>query len=347
VTAVPNPPPFGGAYTDFPDSPEAYREATTDATLRMLFRSAVAHAQDRIDWYSRKAADRARKAKGIRWWSLFFFAVGTISPVFLTFLVKLADKNVLGSDPPNWVNRAASLPYAEIGYVLLAIAGALIVFDQFFDASGSWMRYRQSEARLQVLLAELRYGWAELLAKSGGVVRPGAAEFVRLLREFVLKVELLAEAETRQWAQQFRSTLEAFDRNPNLQVRIGESKNGTGAAETSRADGHAAASGNGAPPAASAARAASGAAVAAAPPSVNVRLAIDGIETLDEGSLVVTVHDVPVTVPASGFVEMTLEAGVAHRIVATARRRGQLVRAELTTTPTLNDEDAPLLLSLA
>jgi hypothetical protein len=276
-----------------------------------------------------------------------FFAAGTISPVVVSFLVKLADVKVMGADPPNWVNRAASMPYAEVGYVLLAIAGALIVFDQFFDASGSWMRYRQSEARLQVLLAELRFGWAELLAKSGGVVRPGAEDFVKQLREFVLKVELLAEAETRQWAQQFRSSLEAFDRNPNLQVRLGESKNGA-ARETETNDTREAST-NGAVPPAAAPRAASmpGAATGVATtPTVNVRLAVDGIETLDAGSLVLTVHDTPVSVPPDGFVELSLEAGVSHRIVATGRRKGQLVRAELTTTPTLDDENTPLLISL-
>ena len=326
----PNPAPFGGAYTDFPDSPEAYREATTDGTLRALFRSAVAHAESRIDWYSRKSAERAGKAKGIRRWSLIFFALGTMSPVFLTLLVKLADVRAMGAEPPklNLFNHLANMPYAEIGYLLLALAGALVVFDQFFDASGSWMRFRQSEARLQVLLAELRYGWAELLAESGGVVRPGAAEFVKLLRDFVIKVELLAEAETRQWAQQFRTNLEAFDRNPNLQVRIGESRNGEGR-DTERAEGReASTNGAGPPQAGQRATSPGGGTTVATPAAVNVRLAVDGIETLDVGSLVLTVHDTPVSVPADGFVELALEPGVPHRIVATgaaersARARG-------------------------
>jgi hypothetical protein len=130
-------------------------------------------------------------------------------------------------------------------------------------------------------------------------------------------------------------------------VRIGEGRNGDGR-ETEQAGGREASS-NGAGPAAAGQRAASapgGGTTVAAPPAVNVRLAVDGIETLDSGSLVLTVHDTPVSVPADGFVELALEPGVPHRIVATGRRKGQLVRAELTTTPTLDDENAPLLISL-
>ena len=102
------------------------------------------------------------------------------------------------------------------------MAGALVVFDQFFDLSGSWIRYRQAQARLEVQVADLRYSWASLLAECGGVIADGtmAARFVNLLRDFVVRVELTAEIETKEWATQFRSRIEAFDRNPNLKVRL-------------------------------------------------------------------------------------------------------------------------------
>jgi hypothetical protein len=91
-----------------------------------------------------------------------------------------------------------------------------------FDASGSWIRFRQSQARLQVLLAEFRFAWAGLMTMCRGICcdRAQAVEFVTLLREFVSKVELLAEEETKEWARRFHERIDAYDRNPNLKVSL-------------------------------------------------------------------------------------------------------------------------------
>jgi hypothetical protein len=110
---------------------------------------------------------------------------------------------------------------AETGYVLLALAGALIIFDQFFDASGSWIRFRQAQARLEVLLAELRFAWAERMVECGGNLDSKVTtDLVRLLRAFVTQIELLAEAETKEWAQRLSQRINAYDRNPNLRVAL-------------------------------------------------------------------------------------------------------------------------------
>jgi hypothetical protein len=216
---------FDGAYGEFPDSPERYRGPTLDATLAALFQSAVNHANSRIEWYGRNAKIKSSTAKRLRKWSLILFAVGTIAPISVAFLMQIAEKFGSGGTTRNEWNTFdyfALLPMAEVGYLLLAVAGALIIFDQFFDSSGSWIRFRQSEARLQVLLAQFRFAWAALMAKSAG--NPNEthiAELASLVRDFVTKVELLAEEETTAWAQRFSERLSGFDRNPNLKVTLG------------------------------------------------------------------------------------------------------------------------------
>jgi hypothetical protein len=45
-------------------------------------------------------------------------------------------------------------------------------------------------------------------------------ELVRILRAFVTQIELLAEAETKEWAQRFSQRINAYDRNPNLRVAL-------------------------------------------------------------------------------------------------------------------------------
>src|SRR5262249_11436037 len=150
-----------------------------DCTLQRLFRTATSHGQSRIQWYNDKAARRARMAKGIRSLSLILFAAGTLAPIVVTMLFKLAELFGLDQKPrPNevwFLYYIFKLPLAEIGYVLLALAGAMIIFDQFFDASGSWIRFRQAQARLEVLLAEFRFNWAEKMAECAGLVQPSNA----------------------------------------------------------------------------------------------------------------------------------------------------------------------------
>ena len=215
--------PHFGAYEDFPDSPAAYRDQT-DGALERLFRAATFHAQSRIFWYDVKAWKRSRMAKNIRSLSLVLFAAGTLAPIIVTLLVKIAELFGFDQEPRTswiWLDYFFKLPLAETGYVLLALAGALVIFDQFFDASGSWIRFRQAQARLEVLLAELRFAWAERMAECGGVLqRETTAGLVKLLRDFVTQVELLAEAETKEWAQHFSQRINAYDRNPNLRVAL-------------------------------------------------------------------------------------------------------------------------------
>ena len=340
--------PHGGAYESFPDGPEAYREVTADATLRRLFQAAVTHAQDRIDWYDNKAGELKAPSRRIRRLSLIFFSIGTLAPIIAGALVKLADLFGMNVKEPanwNWWDYAAHLPLAEIGYILLGIAGAAVIFDQFFDYSGSWMRFRQSQARLEVLLADLRFAWAELLAKSGGVVvdRPTAAGFVALLREFVTKIEQLAEAETKDWAEQFRARVAAFDSNPNLKIRLPGAS-----AEDLR--GRRGRQGRGRGDTPITARPTDGGAApssAAQLATVQVRLAIEATTGLDPGTLRLRLNEVPLIVPEDFMLEVPLEIGLAQRFVAEATRGGRPVAAQLEITPTPEDEGRPLALELA
>jgi hypothetical protein len=223
--------PYGGAYENFPADPQTYQNGAADPALKSLFNAAVLHAQDRIAWYAGKATRQARVAKRIRFLSLVLFALGTLAPILATVVGKIFK----GKD----FESVAAFPWAEVGYVLLATAGALVVFDQFFDTSGSWIRSRRTEARLQVMIADFRFAWSELLTKYGGIPddQQQRATLAALLRNFVTKVELVAETETGEWAQRFSQRIESFDSNPNLRTPLGHDDKGRdGRAPYARAD---------------------------------------------------------------------------------------------------------------
>ncbi|CAB3801362.1 SLATT domain-containing protein [Paraburkholderia fynbosensis] len=343
----------GGAYRQFPTRPDQYRGSAWDATLGQLFSTAVTHATDRINWYDAKATERAAVAKRIRFMSLLLFALGTLAPILLTFLIKIAAVGKTPNTPSTWLDMIAALPLAEIGYVLLAVAGALVVFDQFFDASGSWIRFRQSQARLEVLLADFRFSWAQAMAQAQGslIGKERPPSFTAILRDFVIKVEWLAEDETKQWAKRFSQMIDTFDRNPNLKVSLGGSPGaqaGAGPeADADDAGGRAGTTNGGYSAAATSQR--------SPPPAahedervatVNVRLAIDGIDTLDEGSLRLEVDGTQIDVAGDGFVELQLAPGMDHAIVATGQRAQKAVRAQLQENVTIEDEDKPLTIML-
>ncbi len=280
------------------------------------------------------------------------FAIGTLAPIVLTLLNKI--ETILRQ--MGWSSWLTSIPMTEIGYVLLATAGALVVFDQFFDASGSWIRFRQSQARLEVLLADFRFSWAKSMAQTQGAqtTRDPVVPFTWLLRDFVIKVELLAEDETAQWAKRFSEMIDSFDRNPNLKVTVGsanaDSLGNRRSTDATSDSGNGDVASQGAPGAAGTAPAPGNAPqrdrAATADTAVTIRLAIVGAVTLDSGSLQLFVDEELRPVPPDGLVELQLDAGHSHTVVATGRRNGQTLRDEFHEDITIDDENKSFALQL-
>lgn len=328
----------GGAYVDFPSAPGDYLAAASANSIKRLFDSAIAHAQDRLDWYDGKANQLSRRAKTLRMLSILCFAIGTAMPILMALVIKWPTGAL---QTPATTAAAAAIefrtwPLTEAGYVLLALAGAFVIFDQFFDLSGSWIRYRQAQARLEVQVADLRYQWASLLAECGGVMPEGAnaAKFVNLLRDFIVRVELTAETETTEWATQFRSRIQAFDRNPDLKVRLPGEEPPKPSLVAKPDDAAKAADGTAAP-----------AASVVDQHIVRVRLAI--ADTAATQQLTVNLNDHPIAIPADGNVEVPLEVDRLHTFVARGMRNGAQVSGTLQITPTRDDEGKPLLLGLS
>jgi hypothetical protein len=226
------------------------------------------------------------------------------------------------------------LPITDVGLLLLATAGALIIYDQFFDSSGSWMRFRLAEARLRVMLADFRFGWAELMAKVRGDPWAGVTigDFTKLLRDFVRGVEELAEAETREWAEKFRANIESFDRNPSLRLGREAGRDRSAAADDNKMElqrSHV-------PPGEILKEVAPGSRVL----PVKVGLEIERRETLDPDSLIVTLNGEAVDIPPKGPIEVTLQPDKEHTITAEAKRNGQAVRDTRTLRLRREDEES-------
>lgn len=172
-----------------PDAPTRRAER-----LWRLFDAAHAGTEACIVDCAERAQAKSAAVRGLRISILSLFVLGAFAPA-------LAGQ--LG-------NRQEG---AAIGYVLLALAGGLALVDQVFGVTRSWMRRRQTQARLEASLVSLRYAWAARLAKSGGAIPDAAvaADLADLIRAHLVAVEALAGAETGAWAAQLRAQLSRFD----------------------------------------------------------------------------------------------------------------------------------------
>lgn len=207
----------GDPYENFPSEPANFSADKVAATLNTLFATATAHTRARMAWYDARSASVAQRARLLRRLALWFFIAGTMAPLVGTVLMRMQMDGF----------KVADVPLGEAGYLVLAMAAGFVLYDQFFGLSHSWMRFRQAQARLSVLLAELRFDWARQLASAGGSVnQPEVAQaLIALLDSHVRRVEVLAETETLEWAQRFRLQIEGFDRS----LRSAEAGRGAGA----------------------------------------------------------------------------------------------------------------------
>src|SRR5690349_15257184 len=135
---------------DIPGRPEAFRQAAIDATLARVFEITVARAQSRIAWYATRGRARATGSKALRIVALLLFSLGTLAPVLATFLAQLSKAYKESGS----LTTFAEFPWIQVGFVFLALAGAIVVFDQFFGLSAAWLRFTQTQMRLEAMLEE-------------------------------------------------------------------------------------------------------------------------------------------------------------------------------------------------
>jgi hypothetical protein len=172
-----------------------------DATayLLALRRSVEERARDAIAWYLRYKTPVAHWSKALRLGAIVLATAGAVLPL-------------VGTTPLGDLIQGASA--GEYGYVLLALAGALVVGDRVFGLSSRWMRYMVTAMALQRRLAQFEMDWAGWWLELGGQ-QPNPeqqARAIALLRDFRLAVVTEVEDETRVWVAEFESGLAQLER---------------------------------------------------------------------------------------------------------------------------------------
>ena len=109
----------------------------------------------------------------------------------------------------------------KYGYVLFALAGAMVIGDKLFGLSSRWMRYMITATVLARRRAEFEMDWGALWLEIGAAAPTveQQSRAISMLRGFRIAVVSEVEEETRVWVAEFESGLAQLERFTRYEQR--------------------------------------------------------------------------------------------------------------------------------
>jgi hypothetical protein len=162
------------------------------ASLRTVHTHVDTHARRAIDWYLARRRVRKTASRVLRLLALVLAVAGGVVP--------LLDGAVL----PRGLHN--------LGYLLIAVGGALMLANRVMGLSAAWIRYMQTALRLQATVNAFQLKWAEIECEMGGHPTPkqirAALHAVKL---FAQRIDELILTETDRWSADFAEDLERLE----------------------------------------------------------------------------------------------------------------------------------------
>ncbi|GEM_PF-1724376 len=160
--------------------------------IKDLYDFALDNAKRSIDWYTKNSKPKRRFSKISRWYSIIILGLASVAPILkATGIIKGA------FDISSW------------GYLLLAIAGILMLLDRFGGFSTSWMRYITAQLEIDKAQEAFRFKWAQnTFGLNWDTLTPAkAVELLGHIEAFNSSVNMIIENETNAWITEFKSNL--------------------------------------------------------------------------------------------------------------------------------------------
>lgn len=137
-----------------------------------------------------------------------FFSVSTRGLALALLTAGVGAPLLVGADPGTfkWLQ-----PY---GYSLLAAAGAVLMANRMFGATGGHIRYVTAQLELERLLTKYRLSWFELLAQKSPMPFKSidSDKAFILMNNFVDAVFAVIQQETILWGKSVQERLDQFER---------------------------------------------------------------------------------------------------------------------------------------
>jgi conflict system pore-forming effector with SLATT domain len=167
--------------------------------------------EDEISWYKANTEGTRLFSRGFRVLAILFTVLGGLVPV-----LKSAGVFETGR---TWSAAGVSFDPSQLGYVFLALAGGVALFDRFFGFSTAWMRFVETQIALQRLREQFRLEWVLGSQRAPGVSLDAAqARLLELAKRTALKAKELTVRETEAWITEFKTNLATFEKDLRAQL---------------------------------------------------------------------------------------------------------------------------------
>ncbi len=194
----------------------AWDPGQTIQSLQSLHDGVIGNAEAAALWYFRNKNAKKRASWLLRFTAILLTTCGGLVPVFIAAGVF---KAVLPG--------TGGVDVGQVGYLLLAIAAALLGFDRFLGISSGWIRYVTTGLAIYQQMDDFRLQWQILVIQAtlpvagapppaaGMVSATDARTMLTALKTFAAAVDKLVADETAAWVAEFQSNLAQLDKAAN------------------------------------------------------------------------------------------------------------------------------------
>lgn len=177
----------------------------TECGLREYYCWAERRCIESIEWFLAKKESPKRWSRFLRLAALIVGGLGGLVP--------LTSAARINGYLESFFALPAGIEWNGIGYVLLGVAGLLVLIDKLFGFSSSWMRYMTTQIRLQQLLIDYQAQWCNYQGSPDKDSVEAKARMYQNIRAFLLRLMTDLEEEIGTWANDYRAQLARMEQD--------------------------------------------------------------------------------------------------------------------------------------
>ena len=146
-------------------------------------------------YYSQRR--KAAIAKFLRWAAWGVGTLGLLCPLLVP-LVSGKDSALEARLPIAWL----PVPIAPLGYLLIALAGALLAANRFLGLTEGHIRFATTQLQLEAEISALNFGWVAIKAKAASGDPLNVDDTLKLVAGARHRLHEIVLSETQNWATQ-------------------------------------------------------------------------------------------------------------------------------------------------
>lgn len=165
-------------------------------SLDSLFYAIDDLAKAEVDYYYKRRKKWSMLSGIFRFFAWFFASIGIIIPL-------------LGS-----LDKSTDLLFTKLGYVFLAVAGALLAINSLFSWTESHVRYLKTQLAIESLMTGYRIRWCKALMEFK-VDGPEIDKAFGLIADYASELHNAIITESGEWGEAILTELKKYEKSAN------------------------------------------------------------------------------------------------------------------------------------